>query len=55
VIDVQSSGDSLFISCDKDLRGQIAKVIVDSDCLLTGMKIEEYSLERIYKKYAREA
>jgi ABC-2 type transport system ATP-binding protein len=55
VVDVQSSGDSLLISCDEDLRGQIAKVIVDSDSLLVGMKIEEYSLERIYKKYAREA
>jgi ABC-2 type transport system ATP-binding protein len=52
---VQASGNSLLISCDKDLRGQIAKVIVDSDSLLVGMKIEEYSLERIYKKYSREA
>jgi len=52
---VQASGNSLLISCDKDLRGQIAKVIVDSDSLLVGMKIEEYSLEKIYKKYSREA
>jgi len=54
VVEVQASGNSLLISCDKDLRGQIAKVIVDSDSLLVGMKIEEYSLERIYKKYFRE-
>jgi len=55
VVEVQGSGDSLLISCDKDLRGQIAKVIVDSGSLLLGMKIEEYSLEKIYKKYSKEA
>jgi len=55
VLAVEPSGNSLLISCDKDLRGQIAKAIVDSDSLLVGMKIEEYSLERIYKKYSREA
>ncbi len=54
VVEVQASGNSLLISCEKDLRGQIAKVIVDSGNLLIGMKIEEYSLERIYKKYFRE-
>jgi len=52
--EVQSSGDSLLITCNEDLRSQIAKVIVDSDSLLVGMKIEEYSLETIYKKYFTE-
>jgi len=55
VLEVQASGNSLLISCDKDLRGQIAKTIVDSGSSLLGMKIEEYSLERIYKKYSKEA
>lgn len=55
VIEVESSGNSLLISCDKDLRGEIAKTIVASKSPLLEMKIEEYSLERIYKKYAREA
>ena len=55
VLEVQASGNSLLISCGKDLRGQIAKVIVDSGSPLLGMKIEEYSLERIYKKYSKEA
>jgi len=55
VLEVQASGNSLLISCGKDLRGQIAKTIVDSGSLLLGMKIEEYSLERIYKKYSKEA
>ena len=55
VLEVQASGNSLLISCGKDLRGQIAKTIVDSGSLLLGMKIEEYSLERIYRKYSKEA
>lgn len=55
VIEVESSGNSLLISCDKDLRGEIAKTIVASNVPLLEMKIEEYSLERIYKKYAHEA
>jgi len=52
--EVQSSGNSLLITCNEDLRSQIAKVIVDSDSLLVGMKIEEYDLETIYKKYFQE-
>jgi len=52
--EVQSSGNTLFISCDEDLRSQIAKEIVDSGSLLVGMKIEEYNLERIYKTYFHE-
>ena len=55
VIEVQSSDNLLFISCDKDLRGQIAKTIVDSGSILVEMKIEEYGLEEIYKKYSHEA
>jgi len=54
VLEVQASDNSLLISCDKDLRGQIAKVIVDSGSLLVGMKVEEFSMERIYRKYSRE-
>lgn len=50
VTEVQDSGDSLLISCDKDLRKQISKLIVESDNSLLGMKIEEYSLEAVYKK-----
>ena len=54
VRDVQSSGNSLFITCDEDLRSQIAKEIIDSGSLLVGMKIVEYSLETIYKTYFHE-
>lgn len=51
---VQSSGNLLLVRCDEDLRAQIAKVIVDSNIPLMGMKIEEHSLEAIYKKYFAE-
>ena len=54
VTNVKSSGDMLLISCDKDLRPQIARTIVGSDCLLVQMKIEEYGLDDIYMKYFRE-
>jgi ABC-2 type transport system ATP-binding protein len=55
VVDVTISDDSLFITCDSDLRSQIAKTVVDSGSSLMEIKIEEYSLEKIYKKYFREA
>ena len=51
VLNVESSGDVLFISCNDDLRPQVAKTIVNSDSLLIQMKIEEYGLEEIYKRY----
>jgi ABC-2 type transport system ATP-binding protein len=52
--EVQGSGNSLLITCDDDLRSRIAKEIIDSGSLLVGMKIEEYSLETIYKTYFHE-
>ena len=51
VLNVESSGDLLLITCNDDLRPQVAKTIVNSDSLLIQMKIEEYGLEEIYKKY----
>jgi ABC-2 type transport system ATP-binding protein len=54
VTNVESSGDLLLISCDKDLRPQIARTVVDSGSLLIQMKIEEYGLDDVYMKYFRE-
>lgn len=53
VANVTVSSDSMLISCDRDLRSQIAKVIVDSGRPLVGIKVEEMSLEKIYKKFSR--
>lgn len=51
---VQSSGNGLLISCDEDLRPQVAKVVIDNNIPLMSMKIEEHSLEAIYKRYFTE-
>ena len=55
VTNVEISGDLLLISCDKDLRRQIAKVAADCDSLIVQMKIEEYGLDEVYMKYFRES
>jgi ABC-2 type transport system ATP-binding protein len=55
VIDVESSNDLLLVSCNDDLRPQVARAVVDSGSLLVQMKIEEYGLEEIYLKYFRES
>lgn len=55
VTDVESTGDLLLVSCDEDLRRQIAKVVADSDSFLIQMKLQEYGLDEIYMKYFREA
>jgi len=55
VLGVERSQEELFINCAQDLRSQIARVIVDADGLLVGMKIQSYGLEDIYLKCFREA
>jgi ABC-2 type transport system ATP-binding protein len=55
VTNVESAGDLLLISCEKDLRRQIAKVAADCDSLIVQMKMEEYGLDDIYMKYFRES
>ena len=54
VNNAETSGDMLLITCDKDLRPQISSAIVDSDCLLVQMKIEQYVLDDVYMKYFSE-
>ncbi len=54
VLNVEESGNSLLVGCNADLRPQIAKAIVEAGGSLIEMKIEEYGLEEIYRKYFRE-
>ena len=54
VVTVERSGDSLLIGCNKDLRPQIARAIVEANGLLIQMKIQSYALEDIYMKYFTE-
>lgn len=53
VRDVEATEDLIIVSCDDDLRPQLSRTVVDCDCLLVQMKIEEYGLEEIYMKYFR--
>ncbi len=55
VVEVESKGDRLIITCDEDLRSKISKIVVDNDSMLTEVKIEEFDLEKIYLKYFRES
>ncbi len=52
---VETSGNTLKISTDSDLRSQISKAIVDNDALLVQMKVHEFSLDDIYMKYFKES
>jgi len=54
VTGVERTGDLLLISCNKDLRRQIAKVAADCDSLIIQMRMEEYGLDEIYMKYFSE-
>jgi len=54
VLNVERAEESLLVSCESDMRPQIAKTVVESGGSLIEMKIEEYGLEEIYRKYFRE-
>ena len=51
---VEAKGNRLQISTDSDLRAEISKAVVQSDAPLVQMKIQEVSLEDIYKRYFQE-
>jgi ABC-2 type transport system ATP-binding protein len=55
VTGVESTSELLLVSCEKDLRRQIAKAATECDSLIVQMKIEEYGLDDIYMKYFSEA
>ena len=55
VTTVTRTDDKLVVGCEKDLRPQIARAIVEADGLLIEMKIQSYALEDIYLKYFKEA
>jgi ABC-2 type transport system ATP-binding protein len=55
VRDAVLNGNVISITADSDLRGQVSRAIIDSGALLVGMRVEEYNLEKIYKRYSKEA
>jgi ABC-2 type transport system ATP-binding protein len=54
VLRVQRLDDIILVTCDQDIRSDIARAVLDNECMLSGLKIEEYDLQDIYMKYFSE-
>jgi ABC-2 type transport system ATP-binding protein len=54
VINVEAAGNFLHVTTDSDLRAAISKAVVNSGVALIQMKVQEFSLDDIYKKYFQE-
>jgi ABC-2 type transport system ATP-binding protein len=55
VISIERHDNTLFITCNEDLRRQISKVISDHNGLITQMKLQSFALEEIYMKILKGA
>ena len=55
VLEAEARDNTLKVSTDSDLRGEIAKAVVQSGASLVQMKVQEFSLDDIYMKYFKEA
>ena len=55
VIGVEAKDNTLSITTAADLRGEIAKAVVQSDVPLVQIKVHEFSLDDIYMKYFKES
>jgi ABC-2 type transport system ATP-binding protein len=55
VILIERHDNTLFITCNEDLRRQISKVISDNNGLITQMKLQSFALEEIYMKILKGA
>jgi len=51
---VEVEGNFLHVTTDSDLRAAISKAVVDNGVALTQVKMQEFSLDDIYKKYFKE-
>jgi len=54
VRNVEATGNFLHITTDSDLRAAVSKAVVNSGVALIQMKVQEFSLDDIYKKYFQE-
>jgi ABC-2 type transport system ATP-binding protein len=54
VTGVEKSADMVLVDCDRDVRPQIAKTVVESGASLLHIRMRDYGLEEIYMKYFRE-
>ncbi|OGO22657.1 MAG: ABC transporter ATP-binding protein [Chloroflexi bacterium RBG_16_50_9] len=55
VVGVEVKDNTFRVSTDSDIRGEIARVVVQSDTSLIQMKVQEFSLDDIYMKYFKES
>jgi len=54
VLNVAVDQNKLTVTCDKDLREEISKVIAKEGIIMTGMDIKQDALEEIYLRYFKE-
>jgi len=54
VRDIDVSGNFLNIRCDRDLRLEVSRAIVEKGCFPLLFKTQDYTLEEIYVRYFRE-
>lgn len=54
VEEVEVSGNLLNIRCEKDLREQISKKVIEKGAVPLLLKTQDYTLEEIYVRYFRE-
>jgi len=54
VLNVETQGNKMSITTETDLRGEIAKMVVQSNIPLVQIKAQEFSLDDIYMKYFKE-
>jgi hypothetical protein len=52
---VGAQGSKMSITTETDLRGEIAKIVVQSNIPLVQIKAQEFSLDDIYMKYFKES
>jgi len=55
VLGVEAHDNTMNITSEADLRGDIAKAVVQSDVPLVQIKVHEFSLDDIYMKYFKES
>ncbi|MFC1962664.1 ABC transporter ATP-binding protein, partial [Chloroflexota bacterium] len=51
----EQRGEVFLIDSDRDLRSEVAKVVLASESLLEGIRLQEKSLEEIYHQHMRES
>jgi ABC-2 type transport system ATP-binding protein len=52
---VEAAGNTMNITSSADLRGDIARAVVQSDVPLVQIKVHEFSLDDIYMRYFKES